>query len=153
MFELSLEEDEDQTRAHLWYGINQATQKLAGKFYRPGSLDKEETLSLSTHFFKAKQTGAGHLPRLYIWIGVVWLSSEVYPENRHMAVLENALATFPDSCGIATALALYYARCGRCEKAQALISNALPMLHASSREDLLADFSEIRSIEPIYRTD
>ncbi len=153
LFELSLEEDPLQARAHFWYGINQATQKLEGKFYQPGGLDKEDTLALLTHFFKAKQAGAGHLPRLYTWIGAVWLSSEVYPEDSHMAVLENALETAPESYGITHALALYYARCGRYEEAQSLITNALPLLHASSREDLLADFSDIRSIEPIYKKD
>lgn len=153
LFELSLERDDTQARAHLWYGIIQATKKLEDKFYQPGTLNKEETLNLLTHFFKAKQSGAGHLPRLYTWIGAVWLSSEVYPEDQHMAVLENALETSPESYGITNALALYYARCGRHEEAQTLINNALPLLHSLSREVLLADFSDIGSIEPIYKKD
>lgn len=150
-FESALASDDKNARANFWYAVIHGGELLEGSFYQPGALNQEETLKLLTHLFRAKQSGAGHYPQLYSWIGTIWLSSDVYPESRHMTILENALAEHPGRYGIIHCLTLYYARSGKYEKAEALIKDSLPLMLESSREDFLADFSDLRSIDPIYK--
>ncbi|MBK1877886.1 hypothetical protein [Pelagicoccus mobilis] len=147
---LALALDDQNSRAQLWHSINQVSRRLEGKAYRTGTLNKEETLQHLTQLFRAKQAGAIYLPQLYYWIGAVWLSSEVYPEPKHMEILEIASERFPGNYGITQVLAIYYARCGNFEKAEDLVLRAIPHLPTPIQIKLREDLHSMRSIKPIY---
>ncbi|MBC2606246.1 hypothetical protein [Pelagicoccus albus] len=133
LFEKSLAMDSEQPRALMGSVAATIEIKLSDKLYSPGALNRDDTLLCLQRLFKARELGAGRNPDLYRLIGLVWLSSEVYPQDKHMSVIYEGHEAFPANIGILQDLSLYLARKGDLQSARDLAKKVMPALTQESK--------------------
>lgn len=95
---------------HLNYARLLLREKVGDNGWRSDSLDTENTAKILTLLFKAKSIGGDFHEGIYQRIGETWLSSQITPEQKHIAVLVEGIRKFPTDKWIALCAATLYAK-------------------------------------------